>query len=354
MIRVRLFWLLSPLLLALAGCIVIVQAPPGTPTLAPPVLTATQIPPTLLTPMPAVIGVATAGDLPTALPTFTPAAVGASLPPGTFTATLPFASTPVTASGPISITLFTASPAEVRPGELITLTWEVFAEQATLWQLDALGRQGISYTIPLSGTLVISASETARNEADFVLFATSGQSSAQAFVSVRISCPDAWFFPNPPADCPSSPPHYTTMQAEHFQRGLMLWTEWNRLIYIIYMDDLRPRWEARVDAWTEGMPPDNPAIVPPLGYYQPVRGFGVAWRDEQAPAGARVRDRLGWATDEEFPVSNAAFQCDARAGYSRCYITGPNSQIYALEPELSGWFVWAGPTPTPQPGGARS
>ena len=43
-----------------------------------------------------------------------------------------------------------------------------------------------------------------------------------------------------------------------------------------------------------------PSIVPPWGYYQPVRGFGKAWRQEPG-----VRDRLGWATDTERGFSAA-------------------------------------------------
>ena len=35
-------------------------------------------------------------------------------------------------------------------------------------------------------------------------------------------------------------------------------------------------------------------IFPPSGYYQPKRGFGKVWRDNQ-----NVRNNLQWATTEE-------------------------------------------------------
>jgi hypothetical protein len=64
-----------------------------------------------------------------------------------------------------------------------------------------------------------------------------------------------------------------------------------------------------------------------------VRGFGKAWREVPG-----VRDRLGWAIEEEFVVGDGAFQC-AWGRYGRCYLTGPDGAIYVLEPEMSGWFV---------------
>ena len=331
--------------LALAGCIIVVQAPPATLTPAAPILVATQPPSPTPAPTLTALIAPTLQNPPSALSTSTPLLTDTPLPSSAVT---PFpASTPISPSIPISIVSFVASPAEIRPGEIAMLTWEVIAAEAVIWQLDSSGRLSVSYTVPISGTLAVTAPAELRNHVDFILFAYSGQSSAQAFVSVKIGCLDVWFFPNPPADCPASPPHYTAMQAEHFERGLMLWTEWNRLIYILYTDNLSPRWDARPDAWEEGMPLDDPAFAPPSGYSQPVRGFGLAWRDEQAPAGARAGERLGWATDEEFAVSSAAFQCDSQPKYSRCYITGPNNVVYALEPERAGWFVWTGPTPAP-------
>ncbi len=331
--------------LALAGCIIVVQSPPATLTPAASTLIATQPPSPTPAPTLTALIAPTLQNPPPAQLTFAPLPTATPLPPSAVT---PFpASTPISPSVPISIVSFAASPAEIRPGETATLRWEVIAAEAIIWQLDAVGRLSVSYTVPISGTLVVTAPAELQNRVDFILFASSGQSSAQAFVSVKIGCLDVWFFPNPPAECPASPPHYTAMQAEHFERGLMMWTDWNRAIYILYTDNLSPRWEARPDEWREGMPLADPALAPPPGYYQPVRGFGLVWRDEQAPAGARAGERLGWATDEEFAVGGAAFQCDSQPKYSRCYIAGPNNVVYALEPEGAGWFTWTGPTPAP-------
>ena len=53
-------------------------------------------------------------------------------------------------------------------------------------------------------------------------------------------------------------------------------------------------WRVVPDEYEDGMPESDPAIHPPAGRYQPVRGFGLAWRTI-----ATLRDQLGWAVDQE-------------------------------------------------------
>jgi hypothetical protein len=330
MARSKVFHFLLPFAFGLAGCIVVVQVPT---TLTPPPIPTSTFP-----------SAATAAPSPTALEFQT-----TSLPPTSSTTPIlitplytPLPTfTPISSSVPISITSFTIAPAEIRPGDFITLTWNVSAEQVIIYRLNAFGQLSDQYTVPISSTLVLTTSALLRNHVDFMLNASSGGSSAQAFVSAKITCPDVWFFANPPGDCPASPPYATVMVAEHFEHGLMLWTQWNDVIYIFYSDNIfSPRWDARPNAWFSGMPESDPTLTPPTGFYQPVRGFGVAWRDEQAPAGVRARDRLGWATDQEFQVSNAAYQCNSALKYNTCYITGPGGVVYVLQPERSGWTTY--------------
>jgi len=53
-------------------------------------------------------------------------------------------------------------------------------------------------------------------------------------------------------------------------------------------------WQIYPDEWAEDQPASDPAINPPHGRYQPVRGFGVTWRTRSG-----VRDDLGWAVAQE-------------------------------------------------------
>jgi hypothetical protein len=84
----------------------------------------------------------------------------------------------------------------------------------------------------------------------------------------------------------------------------MLWRGELHQIYVLHQAGV---WKVYDDSWREGDLVWDTGIVPPAGFYQPVRGFGLVWREE-----AGVRDVLGWATAEESSFS-AAFQPFERA-----------------------------------------
>jgi hypothetical protein len=132
------------------------------------------------------------------------------------------------------------------------------------------------------------------------------------------------------------------MAAEHFEHGVMLWVSSQNAIFILYEDNLSPRWAEVTDQWAAGQPESDPSLVPPAGLYQPVRGFGLAWRFNDAVLGQSVRNRLGWATDQEGALTGG-YQCDTTPKYSNCYLSGPGGMTYWLKPEFSGWEVWTGP-----------
>lgn len=57
------------------------------------------------------------------------------------------------------------------------------------------------------------------------------------------------------------------------------------------------RWAIYQDTFEEGVDPESdPSIVPPESdLYQPVRGFGKLWRENE-----EIRDALGWGVTPEF------------------------------------------------------
>lgn len=251
---------------------------------------------------------------------------------------------------PVSVLAFDVAPAQIEPGEAVTLTWQVDATQASIFRLDEQGRlTEPSWVVPISGTLVLTTSPTMRNAAGFVLYACDAdwQTCDQAQVSVQVACPDRWFFPDPPPGCPGEA-HPVTVVTQRFEHGLML-----RLqpgdedqgpaeIVILYDDQVfSPRWTRTIDSWTPGMAEEDPDIVPPPGYAQPMQGLGKAWREL-----TQVRERLGWAVGEAEDVGFGFWQCGTE-GYARCYVSGPDDAIYVLEPEMSGWFIWPGTASTP-------
>ena len=85
-----------------------------------------------------------------------------------------------------------------------------------------------------------------------------------------------------------------SLNAAHvaFEGGHMLWIEGFRQIFVLFNDD--GTWNVYLDEWREGDAETDPSIVPPEGFYQPTRGFGLVWRNK-----ADVRRRLNWSLAPE-------------------------------------------------------
>jgi hypothetical protein len=140
----------------------------------------------------------------------------------------------------------------------------------------------------------------------------------------------------------------------------MLWREQPDVcgsqIYAFFEDGQWPHWNPTNDAWREGLPESDPGIVPPAGYFQPVRGFGRVWREAFfGTTGLSARERLGWAIDQEYSLGERSMQCHADDGcLPRCYVAGPGKKpsgddvVYAISPDNT-WFVWQGSATVPTP-----
>jgi hypothetical protein len=240
----------------------------------------------------------------------------------------------------VGILSFAIAPQIINPGESVTLTWQATGEQAAIYRVSPGGPLEDMHTVPLSGTLTLQVPAVLRNQVQYVLYAGAGDSTASATVSATIRCPDKWFFAQPPAGCPGLTYPAGPMAAERFEHGVMLWLSQQNSIYILFGDGSSPVWRSVANQWSQGQPESDPAIVPPAGLLQPVRGFGVAWRDAGGNS-PTVRDRLGWATEPEAGMTGS-FQCDSAPKYNQCFISGPSGSIYHLKPEFSGWEIWTG------------
>jgi hypothetical protein len=62
-----------------------------------------------------------------------------------------------------------------------------------------------------------------------------------------------------------------------------------------------------------------------------VRGFGLLWREEPG-----IRERLGWAVDEE-RAYRTAIQGTSHARYSDLYIRALDDGVWKLGPNGSSW-----------------
>jgi hypothetical protein len=238
------------------------------------------------------------------------------------------------------IEYFRSEPTEINPGERFTLSWKVKAGDVTLWRIERTGQFGTWEDVALEGSKSIETSTTERNFVQYLLYVQSGDQSESQTLTVKLRCPDTWFMDNPPTDCPAASAAVTQGVYQSFVGGFMLWVASNDFIYVFYTDANSPRWSAFPDTWQSGMVEQDDSLIAPSGLFQPVRGFGKVWREQTG-----VRDRLGWATAAELAFQTA-FQCNSQVKYGTCYIQSPIGVI-VLQPEASGWVVWAGPTPLP-------
>jgi hypothetical protein len=106
------------------------------------------------------------------------------------------------------------------------------------------------------------------------------------------------------------------MAVQPFERGVMVWRGDVRQIYALANSG--QFWQV-ADSWNEGMPADDPAFSAPPGVIQPVRGFGLVWRNNAA-----IREALGWGTQPESSASG--FWQD----FERGALLSTGGAVYAL------------------------
>jgi len=129
---------------------------------------------------------------------------------------------------------------------------------------------------------------------------------------------------------------------QSYERGRMVWLEPIDQIWIITTNaDGTNTWAAFDDTFEEGMLETDSDIVAPDGLYQPERGFGKLWRENDA-----VRDMLGWAVEPEFGyVTRYEYNAGGTVTVDNTYEPGPgNHVIETLNRELlrfnEGIWTW--------------
>ena len=116
----------------------------------------------------------------------------------------------------------------------------------------------------------------------------------------------------------------TTVAAawQPFEGGDMIWRQDSSLIYVLPQTGTI---QITGDRWREGDAEFDPTISAPDRFYQPVRGFGLAWREL-----AGVREALGWAMAEE-----AGFEAQIQL-FERGTVLGA---VNSAEEGPAKWFI---------------
>ena len=237
-------------------------------------------------------------------------------------------------TGPPEILQFAANVEVADPGDTIELSWHTKnASTNTLYHLLPTGQLGTWWDVAPKGTMTYTISAGARNRERFILYAVNEEYPfASAMVTITLTCPDDWFFSPTPDICPQDAALISRGAEQAFEQGVMVWVEENDSIYVLFDDSgFTTRWNRYTDEWNEGDPIDDPSIIPPAGFYQPVRGFGLVWREQP-----NVRDRLGWALAPEAEFETAV-QHTSYPKYNHTYLRAWDGDVWWLWPERSGW-----------------
>jgi hypothetical protein len=148
------------------------------------------------------------------------------------------------------------------------------------------------------------------------------------------ACAYGWFFEPAPDDCPAGEPVTSAAAEEAFEGGTMVWLETSDAI-IVFLDD--GRWQRFEDTWSEGEPESDPALIPPEGRFQPIRGFGKLWRQQ-----LDIRQSLGWAVGVELGFE-ASIQDQAPPSDRPpvTYLLTYNGRVVALVSRAADQGEWA-------------
>lgn len=234
---------------------------------------------------------------------------------------------------PPKILSFTANVPIADPGETITLSWETSeATTVTLYHLVG-GVFGSFWDVAPTGSMTYTISSGSRNAENFALFAYNDDFPyTSASLMLTLTCPFTWFFSPAPDVCPQDATLISAVAEQQFEHGVMIWVGDEARIYVLFNDTMyTDGWNVYEDLWQDGDLVEDPSIVPPVGFYQPRRGFGLVWREQPL-----VRDRLGWALASEVG-GETAVQRTSYYKYNHIYLKALDNNVWHLLPERSDW-----------------
>lgn len=281
--------------------------------------------PTAISPAPTLApSTATAGPSPTIplAPTRSPA-------PATLTAT----SAPTQAG--LSVEYFTTDTEVVKPGDNVTLFWGLRgATTAQIYRLNAQNEPIWRWDVNTAGKITVATRTDERDIARFLLVGADSGVEVEQLLLIPMECPERWFFEPPPESCPGAPAELSIQAEQTFEHGRMIWVAAQDRIYVIFEDGLTPAWAQYPDNFAEGDRELDEDLVAPPGLQQPVRGFGLVWRDNP-----RVQDRLGWATTPEVAFEGM-FQADSiELSVATLYLRTRDGGILALNALTDEWTI---------------
>ncbi len=243
----------------------------------------------------------------------------------------------MTATEPLSIDSFTAEAVDNGDGgKTVTFNWQTSgATGVRIFNGATFVRFGTWWTdLPLDGTYTVDIAGTVYKNPQMTLHAADAQGNeiSQA-VGIDMPCQVEDKFrgdSSPPGTiCPAESIE-TAAAEQRFSNGFMIWLEDvdGGTILVFYNGG---RVNQFADTWQPDQPESDPNITPPGGMYQPLRGFGKVWRENN------LQDTLGWAIEEEQGF-DGKWQRDMSASLSSdtAYLINRDFQLIRIAGPTSG------------------
>jgi hypothetical protein len=219
------------------------------------------------------------------------------------------------------------------PGDTVVLEWE------TAGAISAALTFSREVPVDTTGTFTYETKLDQYGCVPCSLIATNEKGQAEiATIFIQFPCPTPLFFssewdPGCCGFCANYGCPETAIASDaaeqHFERGTMVWVKEQETIYVLF-EDVPPGSELAsrlfADEWDPSQPDHDPSLVPPDGLYQPVRGFGLVWR--QNP---EVRERLGWAVDQETAFVTTEQRVPSVGRHSSTYIRALDGNVWHLQ-----------------------
>lgn len=301
-----------------------------TPAISPsPTFTSSPLPTGTATPSPSphpteTQSAASPTPSPTPSPTATPFPTATHQPPR-----------PTPSPAVPTILSFTTDVEWANAGDTVTVMWaSEGATRAVMTKLLPTGQLSSTYwDVATSGSMEVMIPAEESNWVSLMLYVENAAGkNAMATATVRLYCPWSWFFVPPPEEICPTEPLISAAAEQQFERGTMIWVGAEDAIYVVYrIGGVPAHWQRFQDQWDESQPAEDPALVPPEGLQQPIRGFGLIWRERSG-----VRDGLGWALEGEQAFTTIV-QRTTRFKYNAWYLLARDDQVWYLGPEGSHW-----------------
>lgn len=231
----------------------------------------------------------------------------------------------------LAVEYFITNTENPTPSENLTLFWRLTgANSARIFRLNEEDQRTQVWNVNTEGRLTVTIDPEAELvRARFLLQGEANGSVVEDTLEVLMTgCNLGWFFQQAPQGCPTDVPSPTSQAEQRFEGGLMIWLGTTQEIYVLYADGSDPTWQVFPDNYTDNQPASDESLVPPPDRLQPVRGFGLVWREN-----TELQDRLGWAVEAEVGYDGIIQTSPQEVTYLRLRDGG----IIAISPE--SWEV---------------